>query len=160
MVWYTSGTFRSVGLNPLAGVMTSGGSGSGDGRITVTSTLRDRTPAPQGTPLAEAQVIWGRAASFSWGSTSRNRSPDPLIYNPGSGGGGVTWPDPDEPQNSLPVEEVWEEVGRVERTVRITGTNGAYVDFRRISEITWRLPNLPSGQRHFVTQRLKKFGDE
>lgn len=128
-------------------------------RVVVTSVLRDRTPAKPADPLDEAEVIWGEAGNFSWGNTSADFAIDPLIRPPA--GGGVTWPEnPEEPPTPLPVVETWEEVARDERTVRIDGPNGAYVDFARVDEVLFRLPDLPGGVQHFVLQKFKKFGDE
>ncbi len=140
---------------------------NGRHRIVISAALRDRTPAPQGRPLKEAEVIWGQSANFSWGSTATSKRPDPVIY--GKNYGGVNWPDygdyenPDQngdPENALPpVVDEWEEVARAERTVRINGPDGAYVDVARLDEITWRLPDLPGGQKYYVVQKYQKFGD-
>lgn len=140
---------------------------NGRHRIVISAALRDRTPAPQGRELAEAEVVWGQSASFSWGSAALNKRVDPVIY--GKHYGGVNWPDygqyenPDQntdPENALPpVVDEWTEIARVERTVRINGPDGAYVDVARLDEITWQLPDLPGGQKLYVVQKYQKFGD-
>ena len=136
---------------------TSGGSSPRD--ITVTSVLRDRTPAEPEDPLEEAQVQWGGPSNFSWGNTARDFNSDPFIRG-GYGDSGLT--DPDEEQGDPPPTRVdtWQEVARAEREVRIDGPDGAYVDFMRLDEIVFQLPNLPGGVQHFVVQKFKKFGDE
>ncbi|MEN6306086.1 MAG: hypothetical protein ABFD96_25395 [Armatimonadia bacterium] len=156
MVWYAFGNWTSQ--QPLS--MTGGSGGGGGTRVTVTSTLRDRTPVPQAKPLEEGQVIWGRPSSFSWGSNAGDFAGDPVIGGGGGGGGGITFPPDDEEEQPMPLVEEWVEVNRIERTVRITGPNDAYVDFARLDEVTFQLPNLPDGRQHYVTQKFKKFGDE
>ena len=129
--------------------------------IAISSSLRDRTPAPQGTPLEDAEVVWGKSADFSWGTSAQNLRSDPLV-NGSITWGGVTWPsDPENPvdQTLPPLLQYWDEVSRVERTGRIEGENGSWIDVQRLDTVTWRCPPLPGGQEVFVIQRYKKFGD-
>jgi hypothetical protein len=122
-------------------------------RTTITSVLRDRTPAPPEREPEPAEISWGGPANFEWG-VAEDFSTGPNIRF-------AERQDEDEEAVEEPYQdiEVWEEHSRQERDVRVEGTNGAYVDFKRLDEITWRLPDL-NGVQRFVVQRFKKFGDE
>lgn len=163
-MWWTFGNWNTDQSDLLAYGLAMGGPEGGNSKVRkvfISSTLRDRTPAEPPRELEEAEVIWGGPSSFSWGSTSADRVIDPIITRPGNtGGGSVTFPPEDEePEVPPALIEVWEEINRVERSVRINGTQGAYIDVMRLDEITWRLPDLPGGQVHIITQRYKKFSD-
>lgn len=159
MPWYTFGVWNSWQLDPNYN-LTGSSSSSGSNRVEAVSTLRDRTPAPQAEALEEAEVIWGKPSSFTWGSRALDFANGPDIRFGGLGG--VTFPPEEEedPAELPPLVDQWNEVSRVERDVRIDGPDGAYVDFKRVDEITWQLPPLPDGRQHYVTQIFKKFGDE
>lgn len=131
-------------------------------RIVVTSTLRDRTPAPQEKPLDEGQVIWGGPSQFEWGSrpalaagptinTSYNFNwPDYGLDDPTSSDP----PDADyedgETQSLPPKVYQWKEVGRVEQRVRITGTGGSYIDVDRMETVIFQLPTAADGASQFA----------
>ena len=135
--------------------------GRGRRSVAISSSLRDRTPAPQGTPLEDAEVVWGKSADFSWGTSAQNLRSDPLV-NGSITWGGVTWPpDPESPgdQTLPPLVQYWDEVSRVERTVRIEGENGSWIEVQRLDTVTWRCPPLSGGQQVFVVQRYKAFSD-
>ena len=123
--------------------------GRGRRSVAISSSLRDRTPAPQGTPLEDAEVVWGKSADFSWGTSAQNLRSDPLV-NGSITWGGVTLP---------PLVQYWDEVSRVERTVRIEGENGSWIEVQRLDTVTWRCPPLSGGQQVFVVQRYKAFSD-
>lgn len=121
----------------------------GGGRIEVTSTLRDRTPQPQETPLEEAEVVWGKPSDFSYGSRAKNSETGPTVQ--------TTWTDnpgddpPDEPTELPPIVYQWREMSRKEKTVRIDGTpDGAYVDEARAKVSTFELPPAPDGRAQIV----------
>lgn len=131
--------------------------------VVPTSTLNDRTPVAQPTPLKEGQFIWGEPANFSWGNASQNVESGPQVNTSWS----FNWPeygldDPtaDDPQQQddpegesealPPVVHEWQEVGRVEKTVRINGPDGAYVDFARIEKVVFELPPSSDGRLQFL----------
>jgi len=162
VVWYTFGVWRDwqlqSGSSSTSTATTS--SSSGPSRVEAVSTLRDRTPQPQPDPLEEAQVIWGKPSSFSWGSRAGAFQSDPI---PQSSFGGVTWPEDPENEQEQDLSALvfeWTEVARLERDVRINGPDGAYVDFKRVDELVWQLPPTPEGRQVFVHQKFKVFGDE
>lgn len=135
-----------------------GGGGHRSGQISIISTLRDRTPVPQPKPLDEGQVKWGKPSQFSWGKNA-NDFDQGIIPS-------TTWEfnddpedpqDPEDPDDAVlePLTDEWSEVERQETTVRINGPDGAYVDFARIDEVKFKVPNLPDGREHFV---ILKFG--
>jgi hypothetical protein len=119
-----------------------------------TSVLRDRTPKPPDVPLKESEVQWGGPSAFDYGRsedlasgpslrvTRKEEEPPP--------------PDPEEDPYRL---TQFDEVERKEKTVRITGTNGAYVDFARIEEITFRGPDDGEYQQYYRFT-MKDFGDQ
>lgn len=138
----------------------SGGGGGGNRNVSVISTLKDRTPVPQPEPLDEAQFKWGKPSSFSWGRDSQDFREGVNVS--------TTWEYPDDPEGPQPepdpdelsaYTEEWTEVSRKETVVRIDGPDGAYVDFARIDEVTFKLPNLPDGREHFVVQKFSTSGD-
>ena len=105
--------------------------------------------------------MWGKSADFSWGTSAQNLRSDPLV-NGSITWGGVTWPpDPESPgdQTLPPLVQYWDEVSRVERTVRIEGENGSWIEVQRLDTVTWRCPPLSGGQQVFVVQRYKAFSD-
>lgn len=128
-------------------------------KIHVTSTLRDRTPVAQEKPLDEGQVVWGEPSDFAWGSrsdvtengpftnTSWNLSWPPYDFGDEEGDPGDP---PDEKPNLTPVVYEWKEVSRVERTVRVTGSNGAWVDVKRMTEVLLAVPKAADGRDAFV----------
>lgn len=136
------------------------------GRIDVTSTLRDRTPAPEPKPLDEGQIKWGGPSDFNWGSRTNEVEAGPTVntsYN-------FNWPDyglepdpdpdpdnPDEESEVLPAAIYeWKEVARTERTVRVTGSNGAYVDVNRMDEVLFQIPTAADGRSQYVHMIFKK----
>lgn len=143
----------------LYALMTARGNGGGGSRsVNIISTLKDRTPIPQPEQLDEAQVKWGKPSSFSWGRDSQDFR-EGIVPS-------TTWtfddstdapqdPDPESDASLSPLTDEWNEVSRKETLVRINGPDGAYVDFLRIDEVTFKLPNLPDGREHFVVQRFK-----
>lgn len=148
--------FRNYRQEAYAASLTKGGNKTSHS-VTVVSTLRDRTPVPQPEQLDETEAKWGKPSNFSWGSNSRD-------FNEGIVPS-TTWefgdnpedpnapPENPDPLNAL-VEE-WTEVDRKETKVRIDGPDGAYVDFLRIDEVKFKLPDLPDGREHFVVQKFK-----
>lgn len=153
--------FQARAIAESASKVTKGGGG----RIQITSTLKDRTPATPEKPLDDGQFVWGKPSSFSWGSSANNSENGPYsnsTYN-------FDWPDyakpPTDPsddptegeQTALdPVLYDWKEWARTETTVRINGPDGAYVDFNRIDEIIFELPNDASGRGQFVRMTFNK----
>lgn len=134
--------------------------------IIAVSVLRDRTPQKPEKPLDEGQVIWGGPSSFSWGS--RDRSSGPSVSTNFS----VNWPDyglqpdpdpkpddsdyeDDEREVLPPVIQEWTEVYREERTVRVDGPDGAYVDIAVIEKVTFELPATSDGRAVFVRLRFQ-----
>lgn len=130
----------------------------GSNKITIVSTLRDRTPVPQPEELDEAEVKWGKPSNFSWGSTARDFDEGIIPKTDWNNTNPDGPPDDEEPGDAY-VEE-WQEVDRKETTVRIDGPDGAYVDFARIDEVKFKLPDLPDGREHYVIQKFKAAGDE
>jgi hypothetical protein len=128
------------------------------GRVDAISTLRDRTPQPQPEELAEAQAVWGKPSSFSWGSNANDFDqgikPSTTWEFPENPEGPAPDPDAEDPALAALVDE-WVEVERKETEVRIDGPDGAYVDFMRIDEVKFKLPDLPDGREHFVVQKFK-----
>ncbi|MFZ1059288.1 MAG: hypothetical protein WAP47_08850 [Candidatus Rokuibacteriota bacterium] len=137
-----------------------GDDGRNGHRIAVISTLRDRTPVPQPKPLDEGQAKWGKPSQFSWGS-NKNDFDEGIIPS-------TTWEFDDNPENPEdpedpnldPLTDEWTEVDRKETTVRIDGPEGAYVDFARIDEVKFKVPNLADGREHFIVLKFKTSGDE
>lgn len=149
--------FRNYRQEAYAASLAKGG-GGGDRNGAIVSTLKDRTPVPQPDPLDEAEAKCGKPSSFSWGRDSQD-------FNEGIVPS-TTWeypedpegppPDPDDTSEELQaLTEEWTEVSRKETTVRINGPDGAYVDFARVDEVTFKLPNLADGREHFVVQKFK-----
>lgn len=148
----------------LASAITGGGRSY---QIMVGSALRDRTPVPQPEPLADGQFVWGKPSNFSW-STQNTNETGPHVNTTFK----VNWPDyglapdPDpekdpnydesEEEQLPPILYEWKEVARVETTVRITGTNGAYVDFNRIDEAIFALPASDDGRSQFARLKFMK----
>lgn len=136
----------------------------GGGNVNVTSTLQDRTPVPQPIPLDDGEVKWGKPSQFSWGKNKQDFS-EGIVPS-------TTWnfsDNPEDPQSPDPSDnpsalealtEQWDEKERKETLVRISGPGGAYVDFKRIDEVTFKLPNLTDGREHIVVMRFKTYGDE
>lgn len=122
--------------------------------IQIISTLQDRTPVPQEKPLEEAEVVWGGPSNFSWGSQSKDYSSGPSIRS----SNGDTPPDNPENQPKAPITYYWQEVSRKESDARIYGSNDAYVDFKLIDEVTFRLPDLDDGTQVFVVQSFDNSG--
>ncbi len=118
------------------------------------SVLRDRTPAPPIIPLKESQVQWGGPSSFDYGrSEDLTSGPSLTIINNKDD---EEPPPPDDDPYRL---KQFDEVERKEKTVRITGTGGAYVDFARIEEITFRGPDEGEYQMYYRFT-MKDFGDQ
>lgn len=126
----------------------------GGHKVTIISTLRDRTPVPQPEELDEGQILWGKPSSFSWGKNAGDFD-EGIVPS-------TRWEygdDPEDPGEEDPepeeLREEWMEVDRKETMVRIDGPDGAYVDFMRVDEVTFKLPTLPDGREHYVVQRFK-----
>lgn len=154
-------TFRNSQQEMTAWMLANKSSGGGSSRIAVTSTLRDRTPVPQEEPLEEAEVIWGDASNFQWGSRSKNVEDGPQVqttWNIDLGGDGTT-PDPEEPEQLPAIVYDWQELERSEQVVRINGPDGAYVDDARAVVSTFRLPDSPDGRAVYVRMAFLKFND-
>jgi len=127
------------------------------GRIRADSTLRDRTPVAQPTPLDDGEFIWGEPSEFTWGTNNNTVETGPFTRS----GGGVNWPDygqnpaPDDPTDErdtlYPILEQWKEVARHTRTVRVTGSNGAWVDDVRFTDVSFSVPPGPDGRPKIVT---------
>lgn len=125
-------------------------SSSNRGRLKAESTLRDRTPVPQPKPLDEGQFIWGEPSEFAWGTSNNLRETGPYSR----GGGPLFPPDdppPDDPDEPPPKYETWKETSRKTKTVRITGSNGAWVDDVRFTDVTFDVPPDADGRKKFVT---------
>jgi hypothetical protein len=106
-----------------------------DRRI-IKSTLEDRSPAKPEKPLAEAQVVWGGPANFDYGA-SEDFSVGPIVHFNQSNDDDAT----DDPLK--PIVRQYTEVARQEKTVRVTGPNGAYLDVAVITELLLKAPNDP-----------------
>lgn len=140
-----------------------------NGRVNIISTLRDRTPAPQAKPLDEGQVKWGGPSSFNWGTNSntKTRETGPTVnttyefswpdygLEPDSGPDEDPANDPDEVETLPAIMHEWTEVARVERVVRVTGSNGAYVDINRMEEVIFAIPTSADGRSQYVRMKFK-----
>lgn len=132
---------------------------NGGGRLEVTSTLRDRTPQPQEKPLEDAEVIWGKASNFSFGSRASNTETGPYVQS-SSGPPGDDSSDPTEPTDLQPIVYEWRETAREEKVVRIDGTpDGAYVDDARAKVSTFQLPPDANGRPQIVKITFLNFSD-
>lgn len=138
------------------------GNGGGAKIVNATSTLRDRTPIPQPEQLDEAEAKWGKASSFSWGRDSqdfREGVVPSTTWTFDENPEGPQEPAPEDQEELEPLTDEWTEVERKETELRINGPDGAYVDFKRIDEVKFKLPNLPDGREHFVVMKFKTAGD-
>lgn len=120
-------------------------------KVTITSVLNDRTPAEPAKPLGEAQVIWGGPSNFDYGQTAQYLSNGPWIsvaVQPGEDGeeeppfsNDVSNGDEEEAPKPPTIVREYTEVARNEKTVRVTGSNGAYVDVAVIVELLLQAPS-------------------
>lgn len=140
----------------------SSGNGHKKQSITAISTLRDRTPVPQPKALDEGQFKWGKESSFSWGKNKNDFNEGVVPSTTWEFGDDPEDPTPpDDPEDDAtlpPLTDEWVEVSRQETTVRIDGPDGAYVDFARIDEVKFQLPNLSDGREHFVVMKFRTAG--
>lgn len=133
-------------------------------KIHVTSTLRDRTPVAQEKPLDEGQVIWGEPSDFQWGDRADVKETGPYTNT----NWGVYWPDyglnptedpddtTDEKEDPGAITYEYKEVARTEKTVRVTGSNGAWVDNKVMTIVTFSGPKSPDGREVFYRFNFAK----
>jgi hypothetical protein len=90
----------------------------------VDSALRDRVPASLSKPSSAGTATWGRASTLSYGNARDYSSgPFPEVL------GGLA---------ASQQVEVYNEIYRQEKPIRVFGSTGAYVDFARTEEIAFK----------------------